>query len=127
MGSIVRQSGKYKAVVRKKGHRHIYEIFNKLSDARSFINKVESDIQQMKYKDISEAANTSLRTVLHRYIREKLQNKKDKKRERSKFNVILRHDICRRMLSVLYRPLENSSNKIVPLILAWRSLPILFI
>ena len=52
MGSIVRQSGKYKAVVRKKGHRHIYEIFNKLSDARSFINKVESDIQ-LKTTDAS--------------------------------------------------------------------------
>ena len=100
MGSIVRQSGKYKAVVRKKGHRHIYEIFDKLSDARSFINRVESEIQQKKFKDISEAANTSLRTVLHRYIREKLQNKKDKKRERSKFNVILRHDIVKRMLEV---------------------------
>ena len=37
MGTIVRQSGKYKAVVRRKGHRHIYEIFNKLSDARSFM------------------------------------------------------------------------------------------
>lgn len=101
MGSIVRQSGKYKAVVRRKGHRHIYEIFDKLSDARSFINKVESDIQQKKFKDISEAANTSLRIVLHRYIREKLQHKQDKKRERSKFNVILRHDIVKRMLAEL--------------------------
>ena len=58
MGTIVRQSGKYKAVVRRKGHRHVYEIFDKLSDARSFINKVESEIQQSKFKDISEAANT---------------------------------------------------------------------
>ena len=37
MGSIVRQSGKYKAVVRKKGHRHIYEIFDKISDAQSYL------------------------------------------------------------------------------------------
>ena len=101
MGSIVRQSGKYKAVVRRKGHRHIYEIFNKLSDARSFINKVESDIQQKEFKDISEANNTSLRVVLHRYIREKLQHKQDKKRERSKFNAILRHDIVKIMLGEL--------------------------
>ena len=54
MGTIVRQSGKYKAVMHRKGHRHIYEIFNKLSDARSFINKVESEIQQKKFKDISK-------------------------------------------------------------------------
>ena len=40
MGTIVRQSGKYKAVVRRKGHGHIYEIFDKLSDARSLSYKI---------------------------------------------------------------------------------------
>ena len=127
MATLRKRKGKWTVEIRRKGHRKIYATFVQKSDARSFINKTESDIQQSKFKDISEAANTSLRTVLHRYIREKLQHKQDKKRERSKFNVILRHDICRRMLSVLYRPLENSSNKIIPLILGRRSLAILFI
>ena len=40
MGTIVRQSGKYKAVVRRKGHRHIYEIFDKISDAPSLSYKI---------------------------------------------------------------------------------------
>ena len=101
MASLTKYRGRWTASIRRKGHRPIYETFNKISDARSFINKTESEIVQKKFKDISEAANTSLRTVLHRYIREKLQNKKDKKRERSKFNVILRYDICRRMLAEL--------------------------
>ena len=101
MATLRKRKGKWTVEIRRKGHRKIYATFVQKSDARSFINKTESDIQQSKFKDISEAANTSLRTVLHRYIREKLQNKKDKKRERSKFNVILRHDICRRMLSEL--------------------------
>ena len=39
MGTIVRQSGKYKAVVRRKGHRYIYEIFDKLSDTTSLSYK----------------------------------------------------------------------------------------
>ncbi len=101
MASLKRYRGRWSVKIRRKGHRGIYETFDKISDARSFINKVESDIQQKKYRDISEAANTSLRTVLHRYIREKLQHKQDKKRERSKFNVILRHDIVKRMLAEL--------------------------
>jgi len=101
MASLTKYRGRWKASVRRKGHRPIYETFDKISDARSFINKVESDIVQQKYKDISEAANTSLRTILHRYIREKLKDKADKKRERSKFNVILRHDIVKRMLAEL--------------------------
>ena len=83
MASLKKYRGRWSVKIRRKGHRGIYETFDKISDARSFINKVESDIVQQKYKDISEAANTTLRTVLHRYIREKLQNKKDKKRERS--------------------------------------------
>ena len=73
MASLTKYRGRWKASIRRKEHRPIYETFNKISDARGFINKVESDIQQQKYKDISEATNTSLRTVLHRYIREKLQ------------------------------------------------------
>ena len=73
MATIRKRRGRWNVSVRRKGHRAIYETFDKISDARSFVNKVESDIQQMKYKDISEAANTSLRTILHRYIREKLQ------------------------------------------------------
>ena len=101
MASLKKYRGRWSVKIRRKGHRGIYETFDKISDARSFINKVESDIVQQKYKDISEAANTTLRTILHRYIREKLKDKADKKRERSKFNVILRHDIVKRTLAEL--------------------------
>ncbi len=73
MASLKKYRGRWSVKIRRKGHRGIYETFDKISDARSFINKVESDIVQQKYKDISEAANTTLRTVLHRYIREKLR------------------------------------------------------
>ena len=86
MASLKKYRGRWSVKIRRKGHRGIYETFDKISDARSFINKVESEIQQKKFKDISEANNTSLRIVLH---------KQDKKRERSKFNVILRHDIVK--------------------------------
>ena len=101
MATMRKRNGRFNVEIRKRGMRPVYETFDKKSDAQSFINKVESEIQQKKYKDISEAANTSLRTVLHRYIREKLKNKSDKKRERSKLNVILRNEICKHMMSEL--------------------------
>ena len=101
MATLRSRKGKWTVSIRRKGHRSIYETFANKSDARSFINKTESEIVQKKFRDISEAANTSLRTVLHRYIREKLQHKHDKKRERSKFNVILRDQICKYMLAEL--------------------------
>ena len=101
MGTLTKRGSKFKVSIRRKGHRAIYETFDKKSDALSYIAKIESDIQQKKFRDISEANNTTLRTTLHRYIREKLLDKTDKGRERSKFNVILRNPICKYTLSEL--------------------------
>jgi integrase len=101
MATLRQRKGNWTVSIRRKGHRAIYETFDNKSDARSFINKTESDIQQKKFRDISEANSTTLKTVLHRYIREKVQDKKDRGRERSKFNVILRDQICKYTLSEL--------------------------
>jgi len=101
MATLRKRKGKWTVSIRKKGVRPVYQTFTNKSDARSFINKVESDIQQKKYKDISEAANTTFKVALHRYVREKIENKTDKQRERSKLNVILRHHIVKHNLSEL--------------------------
>jgi hypothetical protein len=86
MATMRKRNGRFNVEIRKRGVRPIYETFDLKSDAQSFINKVESEIQQKKYKDISEASNTSFKTVLNRYLREKIKNKSDKRRERSKLN-----------------------------------------
>ena len=101
MATLRKRKGKWTVEIRRKGHRNVYATFVQKSDARGFINKVENEIQQQKYKDISEAANTTFKVVLHRYIREKIENKKDKQRERSKLNVILRHHIVKHNMSEL--------------------------
>ena len=46
MASLTKYRGRWKVSVRRKGHRGIYETFDKISDARSFINKVFSRIGQ---------------------------------------------------------------------------------
>ena len=101
MATLRKRKGNWTVSIRRKGVRPIYQTFNNKSDARSFVSKVESDIQQKKYRDISEASNTTFKVALHRYIREKLIGKKDKQRERSKLNVILRHHIVKHNLSEL--------------------------
>lgn len=75
MATLRKRKGKWTVSIRKKSIRPVYQTFDLKSDARSFISKVESDIQQRKYKDVSEAANTTFKVVLHRYIREKIENK----------------------------------------------------
>ena len=52
MATLTKYRGRWSVKIRRKGHRGIYETFDKLSDARSFINKVESDIQ-LKTTDAS--------------------------------------------------------------------------
>jgi len=101
MVTLKKRKGKWTVEVRRKGYRNIYKTFTLKSDAQSFVHKVESDIQQSRYKDVSEAANITFKVALHRYIREKIANKNDKQRERSKLNVILRHHIVKHTLSEL--------------------------
>jgi len=101
MATLRKRKGKWTVEIRRKSHRNVYQTFDLKSDAQCFIHKIESEIQQRKYKDISEAANTTFKVALHRYIREKIENKKDKRRERSKLNVILRHHIVKHNLSEL--------------------------
>ena len=101
MATIRKRNGRWNVEIRKKGLRAIYQTFDQKSDALGFIHKTESEIQQKKYKDISEAGKTSFKTVLHRYVREVIKDKSDKKRERSKYNVILKHKICEIIMSEL--------------------------
>ena len=58
MATLRKRKGKWTVEIRRKGHRNVYATFVQKSDSRGFINKVENEIQQQKYKDISEAANT---------------------------------------------------------------------
>ena len=101
MAYIRKRKGRFTVAVRKKHGQKLYRTFDKLSDARSFAKETELKIQQNRYRDISEASKTSLKIVLHRYLREIIKDKSDKRRERSKYNVILRHSICNKILTEL--------------------------
>ena len=101
MAYIRKRLGKFTVAIRRKHGQRIYKTFDRKSDALRFAKETELQIQQNRYRDISEASKTSLKIVLYRYIREKITDKPDKARERSKFNVILRHDICKKMLTEL--------------------------
>ena len=101
MAYIRKRKGKFSVAIRKKHGQRIYKTFDLKSDALSFAKETELQIQQNRYKDISEASKTTLKIVIQRYVREKIKNKADKKRERSKYNVILRNDICNKTLTDL--------------------------
>ena len=64
MATLRKRKGKWTVEIRRKGHRNVYGTFVHKSDARSFVHKVESEITQNKYKDISEAATTTFKVAL---------------------------------------------------------------
>ena len=102
MAYIRKRKGKFSVAIRKKHGQRIYKTFDLKSDALSFAKETELQIQQNRYKDISEASKTTLKIVIQRYVREKIKKQKlIRKRERSKYNVILRNDICNKTLTDL--------------------------
>ena len=101
MAYIRKRLGKFSVAVRRKHGQRLYRTFDLKSDALSFAKETELQIQQNRFRDISEASKTSLKVVIQRYIREIIKNKSDKQRERSKYNVILRSDICKKLLTDL--------------------------
>jgi len=74
MAYIRKRKGKFTVAIRKKYGQRIYKTFDLKSDALSFAKETELQIQQNRYRDISEASKTSLKLVLHRYLREKIKN-----------------------------------------------------
>ena len=101
MAHIRQRKGRWTVEIRHRRGQQIYKTFIKKSDALRFINETETLIQTNRYRNISEASKTTLKIVIQRYVREIIKDKADKKRERSKYNVILRNDICRRTLTEL--------------------------
>ena len=89
MAYIRKRLGKFTVAIRRKHGQRIYKTFDRKSDALRYAKETELQIQQNRYRDISEESKTSLKIVLYRYIREKITDKPDKARERSKFNFIL--------------------------------------
>ena len=101
MAHIRKRKGRFTVEVRRKHGQRLYRTFDLKSDAQCFAKEAELQIQQNRFRDISEASKTTLKIVLHRYLREIIKNKADKKRERSKYNVILRHGVCNKILTEL--------------------------
>ena len=101
MGYIRKRKGRWSVEIKKVGSHQIHKTFTQKSDALRFINETETQIQTNRYRDISEASKTTLKIVIQRYVREIIKDKADKKRERSKYNVIMRNDICRKTLTEL--------------------------
>ena len=61
MAYIRKRKGRFTVAVRRKHGRKLYRTFDLKSDALSFAKEAELQIQQNRFRDISEASKTSLK------------------------------------------------------------------
>tara|TARA_R100001594_G_scaffold92680_2_gene126997 strand:+ start:415 stop:1422 length:1008 start_codon:yes stop_codon:yes gene_type:complete len=98
---IRKRKGRYTVSIRRVGFKSINKTFVKLSDSRSWGRQVEVQLQQKRYKDISNASKTTLKSVLDRHLTDKMRAVKAPKKERSRYNTICKSKIVERFLSDL--------------------------
>ena len=98
---IRKRKGRYTVSIRHVGFKSINKTFAKLSDSRSWGRQVEVQLQQKRYKDISNASKTTLKSVLERHLADRMRSARAPKKERARFNTICKSKIINRFLSDL--------------------------
>ena len=99
--NIRKRNGQYTVTIRRVGHKHIYKTFTKKSDAHKWGRQVEVQLEQKRYKDISNASKTTLKSVLERHLAERMRLARAPKKEKARFNTICKSKIINRFLSDL--------------------------
>lgn len=92
-----RKNGKWQAIVRKKGHPTLSNIFTKEDDAIKWARGVEVDMERHVFIDVKEATITTLTDALDRY-EEVAKKNKGYEMERYRIDVWRRHDLAKRSI-----------------------------
>jgi len=98
---IRKRKGRYTVSIRHVGFKSINKTFAHLSDGRSWGRQVEVQLEQKRYKDISNASKTTLKSVLERHLAERMRVARAPKKEKARFNTICKSKIINRFLSDL--------------------------
>ena len=98
---IRKRKGRYTVSIRHVGFRSINKTFAHLSDGRSWGRQVEVQLEQKRYKDISNASKTTLKSVLERHLAERVKLVRAPKKEAARFNTICKSKIIEKFLADL--------------------------
>ena len=98
---IRKRNGRYTVEIHKQGFKRIIKTFAQKSDARKFGIDTEVQMERKRYKDISNASKTTLRAVLERHLHERMNEVKEPKKEKSRFNTINKSKVVEKFLSDL--------------------------
>ena len=82
-------SGRWQAVVRRRGLKAVFRTFNTKTDATKWARIMESEIERGLWHDTTKAETTTLADAIHRYSDEVTSRKKSKESELSTMRVWL--------------------------------------
>ena len=88
------KSKKFMFEIKRKGFSRIAKTFTDLKMGKKWAAKVEMQIENNEYEDLSIATKTDLKHVLIKYRNEITAKKKGSKEETSKLNVLINHKIA---------------------------------
>ena len=71
--NIRKRNGRYQVQVRRLGYKPISKTFAQKSDGLKWGRQVEVQLEQKRYKDISNASKTTLKSVLERHLAERVK------------------------------------------------------
>ena len=98
---IRKRNGQYTVTIRRVGSKHIYKTFAQKSDAHKWGRQVEVQLEQKRYKDISNASKTTFKSVLVRHLEDRMKLVRAPKKEAARFNTICKSKIIDTFLSDL--------------------------
>lgn len=84
-------SGRWQAIVRRRGNRPAVETFVSKTDANRWARLIESEIDRGVFLDRAEGERTTIAELIDRYILEITPSKKSARRERLRLNGLKRH------------------------------------
>ena len=79
--------------IAKKGYPRFAKTFDDLKQGKKWARKIESEIENGNFEDLTIANKTTIRALLEKYRDEITINKKGVKEETAKINLLMRHDV----------------------------------
>ena len=95
------KSGKFMFEIAKKGYPRFAKTFDDLKLGKKWASKIEQEIENGQFEDLTKASKTTMRALLEKYRDEITVDKKGYREETAKINLLIRNDITQHTITSL--------------------------
>ena len=87
--------------IAKKGYPRFAKTFDDLKLGKKWASKIEQEIENGQFEDLTKASKTTMRALLEKYRDEITVDKKGYREETAKINLLIRNDITQHTITSL--------------------------